>query len=144
MFSIFLLKQVKYFLADKNTCVILCEFLNKVCITFNYYYYYYYYYYLLYQLHSTRQKYDVWTGPDAHGFCVHRVPFVWKGVGSSENVNFADWKRLIGSGGNRIIAWATIFISFFTDGFKIIPFDYHGLCTNYYKMDSSSPLGVSL
>ena len=35
MFSIFLLKQVKYFLADKNTCVILCEFLNKV-----YYYYY--------------------------------------------------------------------------------------------------------
>ena len=26
----FLLKQVKYFLADKNTCVILCEFLNKV------------------------------------------------------------------------------------------------------------------
>ena len=30
MFSIFLLKQVKYFLADKNTCVILCEFLNKV------------------------------------------------------------------------------------------------------------------
>ena len=35
MFSIFLLKQVKYFLADKNTCVILCEFLNKV-----YYYYF--------------------------------------------------------------------------------------------------------
>ena len=34
MFSIFLLKQVKYFLADKNTCVILCEFLNK-----DYYYY---------------------------------------------------------------------------------------------------------
>ena len=28
----FLLKQVKYFLADKNTCVILCEFLNKVYI----------------------------------------------------------------------------------------------------------------
>ena len=26
----FLLKQAKYFLADKNTCVILCEFLNKV------------------------------------------------------------------------------------------------------------------
>ena len=40
MFSIFLLKQVKYFLADENSCVILCEFLNKV-----YYYYYYYYYY---------------------------------------------------------------------------------------------------
>ena len=32
MFSMFLLKQVKYFLADKNTCVILCEFLNKVYI----------------------------------------------------------------------------------------------------------------
>ena len=30
MFSMFLLKQVKYFLADKNTCVILCEFLNEV------------------------------------------------------------------------------------------------------------------
>ena len=29
------MKQVKYFLADKNTCVILCEFLNKV-----YYYLY--------------------------------------------------------------------------------------------------------
>ena len=30
MFSTFLLKQVNSFLADKNTCVILCEFLNKV------------------------------------------------------------------------------------------------------------------
>ena len=28
----FLLKQVKHLLADKNTCVILCEFLNKVYI----------------------------------------------------------------------------------------------------------------
>ena len=45
MFSMFLLKQVKYLLADKNTCVILCEFLNKVYIFINYYYYYYYYYY---------------------------------------------------------------------------------------------------
>ena len=34
MFSIFLLKQVHSFLADGNTCVILCEFLNKVCIIF--------------------------------------------------------------------------------------------------------------
>ena len=32
MFSMFLLKQVKYFLDDKNACVILCEFLNKVYI----------------------------------------------------------------------------------------------------------------
>ena len=31
-FLCFYLKQVKYFLADKNTCVILCEFLNKVYI----------------------------------------------------------------------------------------------------------------
>ena len=30
----FLLKQVKYFLADKSTCVILCEFLNKVYYLF--------------------------------------------------------------------------------------------------------------
>ena len=29
MFSIFLLKQVNSFLADKNICVILCEFLNN-------------------------------------------------------------------------------------------------------------------
>ena len=36
MFSIFLLKQVHSFLADKNTCAILCEFLNKVCIIFNF------------------------------------------------------------------------------------------------------------
>ena len=43
MFSIFLLKQVKYFLADKNTCVILCEFLNKVYYYLKNYYYYYYY-----------------------------------------------------------------------------------------------------
>ena len=35
MFSIFLLKQVKYFLAEKNTWVILCEFLNNV-----YYYFF--------------------------------------------------------------------------------------------------------
>ena len=33
MFSIFLLKQVKYFLADKNTCVILCEFLITITTT---------------------------------------------------------------------------------------------------------------
>ena len=47
MFSIFLLKQVKYFLADKNACAILCESLNKVYYYnyYNYYYYYYYYYY---------------------------------------------------------------------------------------------------
>ena len=32
MFSIFLLKQVKYFLADKNTCVILCDFLNIIVL----------------------------------------------------------------------------------------------------------------
>ena len=31
MFSIFLLKQVHSFFAYKITCVILCEFLNKVC-----------------------------------------------------------------------------------------------------------------
>ena len=37
-----------------------------------------------------------------------------------------------------------VFISLLTDGFKIILFVYHALCTNYYKMDSSSPLGVSL
>ena len=32
MFSTFLMKQVNSFLADKNTCVTLCEFLNKVVI----------------------------------------------------------------------------------------------------------------
>ena len=42
MFSIFLLKQVNSF-----TCVILCEFLNKV-----YYYYYYYYGEVLAVLHG--------------------------------------------------------------------------------------------
>ena len=51
MFSIFLLKQVKYFLADKNACAILCESLNKVYY-YNYYNYYYYYYYYYYCKHT--------------------------------------------------------------------------------------------
>ena len=46
----FLLKQVKYFLADKNACAILCESLNKV------YYYNYYNYYFLEHLQFRTQR----------------------------------------------------------------------------------------
>ena len=42
MFSIFSLKQVNSFLADKNSCVILCEFLNKIIMIVTIYYYYCY------------------------------------------------------------------------------------------------------
>ena len=44
----FLLKQVKYFLADKNTCVLYVSFLIKFILLYYYYYYCYYYYYYYY------------------------------------------------------------------------------------------------
>ena len=47
----FLLKQVKYFLADKNTCVLYVSFLIKFILLYYYYYYYCYYYYYYYYYH---------------------------------------------------------------------------------------------